>query len=144
VVLIIANLFRLAIVPGGRANHDYLTSEIAATWSSVALNGITLLGLALLMVGFVGLYVAQLEAAGTLGLVGFLVLFFGLALNISREWFELFVLPDAALAVPDWVDTDNTGWIRFGSRCRACCLGWAGSCSRRPRSGPGSTHQRPQ
>ena len=38
---------------------------------------LTLLGTVLLLVGLVGLYVGQLESAGLLGLVGFLVTFLG-------------------------------------------------------------------
>ena len=114
VLLICGVLLRLAILPAGRSGIDYPTSEVAATWSWIAFNGIALLGLALLLMGLVGLYAAQSEAAGFLGLAGFVVLFVGLAITLGREWFEVFVLPDAAVAAPEWTNTDNAGWIRFG------------------------------
>lgn len=114
VLLICVVLLRLAILPAGRSGIDYSSSEVAATWSWIALNGIALLGLALLLMGLVGLYAAQSEAAGILGLVGFVVLFVGLAIGVGKEWFDVFVLPDAAVAAPEWVDTDNAGWKRFG------------------------------
>jgi len=93
---------------------DDPSSELATTWSYTILNGISLLGFALLLVGLVALYAAQSEVAGVLGLAGFLALFFGAALSFGREWFEVFVLPDAAAAAPEWVDAKNTGWIFLG------------------------------
>ena len=98
----------------GITTSDYPSSELATTWTYTLVNGMSLLGLVLLLVGLVGLYAAQSEAAGVLGLVGFLALFVGLAFSLSREWFEVFVLPDAAVAAPEWVDAGNTGWIFFG------------------------------
>jgi hypothetical protein len=47
----------------------------------------------MLLVGLVGLYVCQSEAAGLLGLVGFLMSFSGNALIAGAVWEETFVVP---------------------------------------------------
>ena len=54
---------------------------------------LTLLGTVMLLVGLVGLYVCQSEAAGLLGLVGFLMSFSGNALIAGAVWEETFVVP---------------------------------------------------
>lgn len=102
---------RLAI---GSFTTDHPLSEAATTWTWTAVTGTTLVGLALLLVGLVGLYAGQAEAVGIVGLVGFLVLFVSVALAFGITWFEVFVLPDVAAAAPEWVDSPNGGWTLFG------------------------------
>lgn len=111
VLLIISSLWRTLAI--GRPG-DYVLSEAATTWTWVAVQGVSLLGLALLLVGLVGLYARQAEDTGILGLVGFLLLLIGAALALGTRWFDVFVLPDAAAAAPEWVDANTTGWAAFG------------------------------
>ncbi len=74
----------------------------AATGTSYALVfWMYLIGGVLLLLGLVGLYASQSEAAGVLGLVGFLVAFVGTALLVGVLWFELFITPALAAEAPE-------------------------------------------
>ena len=53
-----------------------------------------------LLLGLVGLYACQSEAAGRLGLVGFLLAFLGSMLITGDLWFEAFALPYFVEVVP--------------------------------------------
>jgi hypothetical protein len=68
----------------------------------------------LLLVGLVGLYVRQSEAAGILGLVGFVVAFLGTALALGAVWASLFVAPYLAVEAPGVLDTEPTGALALG------------------------------
>ena len=68
-------------------------SEVAATAPWVAEALLYLLGTVLLLFGLFGLYARQSEAAGHLGLVGFLVAFLGTALVAGVSWGDVFVVP---------------------------------------------------
>jgi uncharacterized membrane-anchored protein len=99
----------------GRETDDVPLSEVATTWSFTLTNGLALLGFMLLLVGLIALYAWQAEAAGTLGLVGVLMLFIAVALLVGRSWYNVFVLPYEAVAAPELVDSDETGgWGAFG------------------------------
>lgn len=67
VLLIISDFLELLLV-------GYNLGEAATTRTLVIVTGLTLLG-TVLLVGLVRLYAGQLESAGLLGLVGFLVTF---------------------------------------------------------------------
>jgi hypothetical protein len=80
----------------------------------------------LLLIGLVGLYARQSEAAGPLGLAGFLVAFLGTALNMGFFWAILFLTPILAVEAPVLLDegptpgffftliTFTVGWMLFG------------------------------
>ncbi|MDP8939576.1 MAG: hypothetical protein M3N10_04660 [Actinomycetota bacterium] len=101
----------------------------SATGTSYALVfGLHLIGSVLLLLGLVGLYVSQSEAAGVLGLVGFLVAFAGTALLVGALWFELFITPALAAEAPELAEaelglagfilvllTGALGWVLFGA-----------------------------
>jgi hypothetical protein len=87
-----------------------------------------LLGAVLLLLGLVGLYASQSEAAGVLGLVGFLVAFLGTALLAGVLWFELFITPSLATRAPGLAEAELglagfilvfllgvVGWVLFGA-----------------------------
>lgn len=59
-----------------------------------------LFGAVLLLGGLVGLYVGQSEAAGALGLAGFLLAFLGTALSLGAFWAQAFIIPMLARLVP--------------------------------------------
>ena len=118
-------------------------SAAAATGISYALVfGLYLLGGVLLLLGLVGLYASQSEAAGVLGLVGFLVAFAGTALLVGALWFELFITPALATEAPELAEaelglagfilvllTGALGWVLFGAatlRARVYPRGVAG------------------
>ena len=86
-----------------------------------------LLSTALLLLGLVGLYTSQSQAAGILGLVGFLVAFLGTVLLAGALWFELFITPALATEAPELVAEElgltgfilmllvgAVGWVLFG------------------------------
>jgi hypothetical protein len=63
-----------------------------------------LLAFMLMLFGLVGLHLRQAEAAGVLGLVGFLTAFVGTALMVGYSWYSSFVIPSAAVEVPEFAD----------------------------------------
>ena len=80
----------------------------------------------LLPLGLVGLYARQLEAAGPLGLVGFVVAFIGTVLVAGFFWTSAFVAPILALEAPELLAVRSLpgffrsfivfalGWLLFG------------------------------
>ena len=83
------------------------TAPYAFTWLLYLLGGV------LLLLGLVGLYARQSEAAGILGLVGFLVAFLG-TLLVGSAWFQLFVAPFFAVEAPRALDAEPTGMLALG------------------------------
>jgi len=57
---------------------------------------ITLVAGSLVVLGLIGLYARQREAAGILGLVAFLATFFGSAFVVGVYWYNSFVVPSIA------------------------------------------------
>src|SRR5215210_5144576 len=85
-----------------------------------------LLGMVLILFGLFGLYASQSEAAGTLGLVGFLVAFLGTALAAGASWAQTFIAPLLATEAPNFSKRNPSG-----SYCRSprspsdgCCSAW--------------------
>ncbi len=128
-LLLIADLWSLLLefIIGGSENF----SEFAVTPSWTVLSTIFLLGSLLLLVALVGLYARQSEAAGALGLVGFLVALVGTGLLVGMMWTMAFVVPSAAIEAPAFLDAEETagpldmgfmlsgiavavGWVLFG------------------------------
>lgn len=66
-----------------------------AFWGAVLLAAFVLI-----LLGLVGLYARQLEAAGTLGFIGFLVAFAGQALAVGDAWLGGFVMPELVQEAP--------------------------------------------
>ncbi len=106
---------------------DLESAESAATVPYVFVFLLYLLGTVLLLLGLVGLYVRQSEAAGVLGFVGFLVAFLGTVLVSGALWFELFITPSLAAEAPGLAEAELglagfilsfllviIGWILFG------------------------------
>jgi hypothetical protein len=101
-------------------------SEEAQTGSYIFRQALFLLGVMLLLVGLVGLYAHQSQAAGALGLVGFLVAFAGTVLVAGFIWAGTFIAPALATEAPEFLDagpppgyfpalvTCSVGWLLFG------------------------------
>jgi hypothetical protein len=123
VLLVVADLLNLAIGFG-----DEPFSETATTGIYALQSVINFLAAVLLLIGLVGLYAWQSEAAGPLGLAGFLVAFLGTALITGFLWAALFIVPALAVEVPAFLDevegpppgffltliTFGVGWMLFG------------------------------
>jgi hypothetical protein len=84
------------------------TAPYALTWLMYLLGGV------LVLLGLVGIYVRQSEDAGILGLIGFLVAFFGMALLVGSAWFQLFVAPFFAVEAPGALDAEPAGMLAVG------------------------------
>ncbi len=120
VLLLVAALLDLAVDPG-EPTSVRVTTGVYSFQSAV-----NLLALVLLLIGLVGLYARQSEAAGLLGLVGFLVAFLGTALATGFRWAILFMAPSLAVAAPGFLNegpppgfflmliTFAVGWLLFG------------------------------
>ncbi len=92
---------------------DLESAESAATAPYVFVFLLYLLGTVLLLLGLVGLYVSQSEAAGFLGFTGFLVAFLGTTLVSGALWFELFITPSLAAEAPELTEAELglTGFV---------------------------------
>ena len=121
VLLVVADLLNLAIGFG-----DEPFSEVATTGIHAVQYVVNLLAAVLLLIGLVGLYARQSEAASPLGLVGFLVAILGTALITGLFWATLFIAPALAVEAPAFLDegpppgyfltliTFGVGWLLFG------------------------------
>ena len=101
-------------------------SETATTMSFAIQQLAFLLGAVFVLLGLCGLYVRQSEAAGALGLIGFLVAFLGTVLIGGLGWAGTFVVPALADVAPEFLDvgpppgffltliTFGVGWLLFG------------------------------
>ncbi len=103
-------------------NREYLTTGTHAFQSALRLIAFGLL----LPLGLVGLYLRQSEAAGPLGLFGFVVAFAGTVLVSGFVWVDTFVAPELATSAPGFIESGpppgralslvvfGVGWVLFG------------------------------
>ncbi len=125
-LLLIADLWGLLQEIIGGSSENF--SEFAVTTSWTVLSTMYLIGVLLLLVALVGLYARQSEAAGALGLVGFLVALVGTGLLVGMMWTLAFVVPSAAVEAPAFLDAEETagppdmGFMLSGI---AVAVGWA-------------------
>ena len=117
VVLIIVELMELFTVD---SEHLRAASDTGAfaIWA-----GLSLLTFLLLPLGLIGIYSHQLEAAGILGLAGFLVAFLGTVLSAGAAWTLFFIATKVAPVVPTFAEIPwfeltfllfAVGWLLFG------------------------------
>ena len=92
--------------------------EAATTTPYIVFGGVRLLGGTLLVFGLVALYAYQVEAAGRLGVVGFVVSTIGTVLLTGSAWFQLFVVPAMAAEVPAFAEAARAAqvgqWLTVG------------------------------
>jgi hypothetical protein len=89
-------------------------SEEALTTTYAVQSALWLIGALLLLVALVGLYARQSEAAGVLGLVGFLVALIGTGLLVGTFWTNAFIPPALAVQAPAILDGEPAGSLAFG------------------------------
>jgi hypothetical protein len=114
---------------------DTLTlSAISAMDIFFVLNLLIVIAMLLGLLGLTGIYVRQMKQIGVLGLVAFLVTFFGWALYTAFMWAETFIWPVFAHVAPQFMDHPDqnmltalnasqtthwlligAGWILFGA-----------------------------
>jgi hypothetical protein len=95
-------LFVVAELLGLPTLNEEAYSETVTTTSYAIQQLLFLLGVVFVLLGLVGLYVRQSEAAGTLGLVGFLVAFAGTVLIAGFLWAGAFIAPALAGTLPPY------------------------------------------
>lgn len=119
-LFIIADSLSLLLI-----GHDDYT-ESATTGTFVAQQMLFLSGTMLLLGGLVGLYARQSEAAGRLGLVGFLVAFVGTALLVGLFFTQTFLVPYLASEFPEVLDAGEQGLVAvgFGMTFLVFPVGW--------------------
>lgn len=78
--------------------------EAATSMPYIVFGGARLLGGTFLVFGLVALYAYQLEAAGKLGVVGFVVSMIGTVLLAGSAWYQLFIVPAMAAEVPAFAE----------------------------------------
>jgi hypothetical protein len=81
----------------------------------------------LLLVGCIGVHLAQRETAGAFGGVAFLLAFVGNSLLLCLEWSNVFVLRAAAWSAPDALEALNDAQllnIGFASAAGLFAVGW--------------------
>lgn len=89
-------------------------SEEALTTTYTVQSAMWLIGALLLLVALVGLYARQSEAAGALGLVGFVAALVGTGLVVGFVWANVFIPPTLAVEAPAVLDNEPTGSLAFG------------------------------
>lgn len=89
-------------------------------------NVLALLAMYALLLALTGLYLRQAEAAGRLGLGGYLTAFAGTLLLAGDWWFESFVAPRLAAVAPDVMSVAITGSLAVGAAATfgLFALGW--------------------
>jgi hypothetical protein len=87
---------------------------------------IALLALFTLLLALTGLYLRQAEAAGRLGVAGYLVAFLGTLLVAGDWWYESFVAPRIAAVAPEVMTGAITGSLLVGAAATfgLFALGW--------------------
>jgi len=96
------NLLLEVIVSGSKSFSEF---AVATSWT--VLSTMYLLGSMLLLVALVGLYARQSEAAGALGLVGFLAALVGTGLLVGSFWTQAFVVASSATEAPAFLDAEE-------------------------------------
>src|SRR5215211_3739372 len=93
---------------------SFLLDESVPSSPVVVNSVLKLLAVFLLLLGLVGLYAHQSEAAGPLGLAGFLVAFLGTMLLSGDLWLEAFAFPYLGEAAPRLIEQTPTGTLAAG------------------------------
>lgn len=153
-------LFVVAELLGLPTLNEETYSETVTRTSYAIQQLLFLLGVVFVLLGLVGLYVRQSEAAGALGLVGFLVAFAGTVLIAGFLWASAFIAPALADTAPHVLDGGpppgilpsiivfGLGWLLFGVatlRARVfprASANWSTSEKPTPRTGASSRPSR--
>lgn len=89
-------------------------SAVAANSALVIVRATYMLAITLISLGLVGLYAIQTEQAGTLGLIAFLVAYFGIVMIAGAQWGAAFLGPWLAEVAPDILDTEPSAFFIAG------------------------------
>jgi hypothetical protein len=106
----IAEVLAFAILLKAGAAYDL--KQIAQSSVFILQSFLTLIAGALLLGGMVGLYVRQCEAAGKLGVIGFVMAFFGTVLVEGDFYANTLVTPLVAQEAPAFLDNPLSGFLQ--------------------------------
>lgn len=112
VLLLIFDVWGLLLELLGAYPENF--SEEALTTTYTIQSALWLIGALLLLVVVVGLHARQSEAAGALGLVGFLAALIGTGLLVGTVWANVFIPPTLAVEAPAVLDNEPAGSLAFG------------------------------
>jgi hypothetical protein len=95
-----------------KAGAAYDLKQVAQTGTFFVQSLLTFVAGGLLLGGMVGLYIRQCEAAGKLGLVGFVSAFFGTVLVEGDFYANTFITPLVAQEAPAFLDNPLSGFLQ--------------------------------
>lgn len=107
-LVLVANVYGLWVARTYGAGAEGIV-DAAQTTPYLAFGGLRLLGGVLLVFGLLSLYLYQLEAAGRLGAVGFVLSLVGTILLTAVAWFQAFTVPVLAEEVPVFLEGLRAG-----------------------------------
>lgn len=116
VLLLILDAWGLVLELLGAYPENF--SEEALTTSYAVQSALWLIGTLLLLVAVVGLYARQSEAAGALGLTGFLAVLLGTGLLVDTFWANAFIPPALTVEAPLYSTVNLRGFWPSGSSYR--------------------------
>ncbi|SRR6266567_947425 len=95
-LILISSVLSAILYPG---HHETPQQLVSSTWSLVIL--MDLIGSLLLVIGLPGMYLRQAGRAGVLGLIGFMLFFFGILLQgVTFSTAQVVILPFLAQKAP--------------------------------------------
>lgn len=111
VLFVAAELLAFLLIVEQGDSYDF--RRIATTGTFFLQSFLTLFAGALLVGGLVGFYARQSEAAGSLGLVGFVLAFFGTILLVGSSYATTLVAPMVAMEAPAFFDSPLSGFLQL-------------------------------
>jgi hypothetical protein len=120
VLLVVLDVAEFVVI-GGQPE-----SVAAATSAVIIVRVSFIMALVLIILGLVGLYSRQVEQAGTLGLIAFLVALIGTVMVAGLQWSAAFIGPWLAEVAPELLDTEPSGVLTAGFMLSFAllALGW--------------------
>jgi hypothetical protein len=120
VLIIVSDVINAVLFPGEQSSQVMLTGS----WLTIQILG--LVALALITLGLVGMYACQVQQAGTLGLIAFVMTFGGMLMVFGLSWGEPFLGPLVAEQAPGLLSAEPSGALAVGSILSIVlfALGW--------------------
>ena len=108
-LMIVSDVINAVLFPGEQSSQVMLTGS----WLTIQILG--LVALALITLGLVGMYACQVQQAGTLGLIAFVMTFGGMLMVFGLLWGEPFLGPLVAEQAPGLLSAEPSGALAVGS-----------------------------
>lgn len=120
VLVIASDVLNAALFSDKQSSEVMLTSA----WFIVQILG--LVALALITIALMGMYLHQVQQAGVLGLIAFVIAFSGMLMVFGLSWSEYFLGPMIAKAAPELLEAEPSATLAAGSILSMVlfALGW--------------------